>query len=63
MKSEELRQHIKDKVLQFVGKPNDDETRQEMFETLGKLLEDHPRKANFIEKVLKESWMEYNENL
>lgn len=61
MKSEELRKHINETVLQFAGKPDDDETYKEMFECLGALFREHPRKANFIQKVLKESWKEYND--
>ena len=61
MRSEELRQHINDTVLQFVGRANDDETYKEMFESLGALFRENPKKSNFIQKVLKESWKKYND--
>ena len=60
--NEELKQIVKNRVMEFVGAPNNDETKAEIVVMLAELFKQYPEQLDVIEAALKEGEDEHRAN-
>jgi hypothetical protein len=60
--NEELKAMVKSRVMEFVGAPNNEETKNEILVMLTELFKQYPDQLDVIEQALKEGEDEHRAN-
>lgn len=54
MNTTQLKAHVKEQIMEFVGRPNDEQTRRELFEVINKLMKKYPMQTHIIAQAVAE---------
>ena len=54
MNTSQLKDHVKKEIMAFVGRPNNEQTRRELFEVITKLMKQYPMQTHIIAQAVAE---------